>query len=92
MAKKVTNKYSPTEEEMKAMHICNNNNLAYIQQAVSNTQFCIVKYEIDDYLRLNYLPEDKTKLGSITNRLLFNDYDASKKVMELYVQHSKRFI
>ena len=92
MAKIKQNRYYPTEEEMKAMYICNKNNLAYIQQAVTSSEFCIVKFQIDDALRLSYLPVDKTKLGSITNRILLKDYDAAKKVMELYEQQAKRFI
>lgn len=85
MAKKQTEKYIPTDEEFKAMYLCNKNDLAYVIQALPhNTKYCIVKFEISDSLAYFTLKEKDVIIE-------FSEYDASKKVMELYTQHSKRF-
>lgn len=85
MAKQKVLKYTPTDEETKAMRICVNNDLAYVIQPIQNTKmYHVIKFQISDNLKIYTFEIDKTKIE-------FTEYEASKKVMELYTQHSKRF-
>jgi len=83
MAKSKTEIYSPSQEELNAMIICNRKDLAYIAQPIKNSKkYHIVKFQISNYLEVHTLKEKDVKIE-------FNEYDGLKKVMELYVQHSK---
>jgi len=85
MAKKQSEKYSPKEDEIQAMRLCWNNDLAYVIQPIQNSKmYHVIKFQISDNLKIYTFEIDKTKIE-------FTEYEASKKVMELYTQHSKRF-
>ena len=85
MAKKQTNKYIPTDEESKAMYICNSNDLAYIIQPIQNsTKYKVLKFQISNRLELFVYKEKYIEIE-------FSEYDATKKTMELYTLHAKRF-
>jgi len=85
MAKKQSEKYSPKEDEIKAMRVCWKNDLAYVIQPVQNSKmYYVIKFQISDNLIVHKLIENKIEVE-------FTEYEASKKVMELYTQHSKRF-
>ena len=85
MAKKQESTYSPTQEELQCSYICNKNDLAYVIQPIQNTKmYHVIKFQISDNLKIYTFEIDKTKIE-------FTEYEASKKVMELYTQHSKRF-
>ena len=83
MAKRQVNKYMPTSNEIECMNICLKNDLAYIVKPYK-TKYHIVKYQISNYKEVFYLKENDIKTE-------FTEYDALKKIMELYKQHSKRF-
>lgn len=85
MAKKQSEKYSPSEKEIQAMRICHRNDLAYVIQPIQNSKlYHVIKFQISDNLKI-YTFENENK------KVEFSEYDAGKKVMELYTQHSKRF-
>ena len=85
MAKKQTEKYSPKEDEIQAMRLCWKNDLAYVIQPIQTSKlYHVIKFQISDNLRIYTFEENKQKIE-------FTEYGASKKVMELYTQHSKRF-
>lgn len=84
MAKSKIEIYSPSQEELNSMLVCNRNDLAYIIQPIKNSKkYNIIKFQISNYLEVFTLKENDVKLE-------FNEYDGLKKVMELYTQHSKR--
>ena len=83
MAKKQTNKYIPTSSEIECMNICLENDLAYILKPFK-TKYHIIKYQISNYKEVFYLKENNIKTE-------FTEYDALKKIMELYKLYSKRF-
>ncbi len=85
MAKKQTEKYSPKEDEIQAMRLCWKNDLAYVIQPIQTSKlYHVIKFQISDNLIVHKLIENKIEVE-------FTEYEASKKVMELYTQHSKRF-
>lgn len=85
MAKKQSEKYSPKEDEIQAMRLCWKNDLAYVIQPIQTSKlYHVIKFQISDNLRIYTFEENKQKIE-------FTEYEASKKVMELYTQHSKRF-
>jgi hypothetical protein len=83
MAKRQTVKYMPTGAEIECMNICLENDLAYILKPFK-TKYHIIKYQISNYKEVFYLKENDIKTE-------FTEYDALKKIMELYKLHSKRF-
>ena len=85
MAKAKVLKYTPTDEETKAMRICVNNDLAYVIQPTQNAnRYRILKFKISNRLELFTYKENDIEIE-------FTEYDALKKTMELYKLHSKRF-
>jgi hypothetical protein len=85
MAKKQSEKYSPKENEIQAMRLCWKNDLAYVIQPVKNSiKYNVIKFQISNNLELHFLKDNNINVE-------FTEYEASKKVMELYTQHSKRF-
>lgn len=85
MAKKQIEKYIPTDEELQCCYICWKNDLAYVIQAVQNSKkYKVVKFQISNKLEVHTLKDNVQDLE-------FTEYDALKKTMELYTQHSKRF-
>ena len=85
MAKAKVLKYTPTDEETKAMRICVNNDLAYVIQPTQNAnKYRILKFKISNILELFTYKENNIEVE-------FTEYDALKKTMELYKLHSKRF-
>jgi hypothetical protein len=85
MAKKQIAKYTPTDEETKAMRICVNNDLAYVTQPTqSANRYRILKFQISNRLELFTYKENDIEVE-------FTEYDALKKTMEFYKLHSKRF-
>jgi hypothetical protein len=85
MAKVKQEKYSPSESELEAMRICVRNDLAYIIKPIQfSKMYHVIKFQITDNLKI-YTYELENK------KIEFTEYEASKKVMELYTQHSKRF-
>jgi hypothetical protein len=49
-----------------------------------SNKYWISKYSLNDLHRVIYLEENNV-------RKEFSQYEADKKIMELYTQHSKRF-
>ena len=85
MAKKQSEKYSPSEKEIQAMRICWKNDLAYVIQSIKDSsKYNVVKFQISNNLELHFLKDNNINVE-------FTEYEASKKVMELYTQHFKRF-
>ena len=82
MAKKKIEVYTPTLNELKAMYYCVSKNVAYSLEANKDKRFYIVKYIPSDYKNVIYL-KDKNK------KVEFNEYEATKKIMELYINQSK---
>ena len=85
MAKKQEQTYSPTDEELQCSYICHKNDLAYVIQPILNSKkYKVVKFQISNRLQVHTLKDNIQDLE-------FTEYDAFKKTMELYKQHSKRF-
>jgi hypothetical protein len=85
MAKKYEVTYKPTENEIQSMYVCNRNDLAYVIQPIQYTKkFKVVKFKISNRLEVHNYKENNIDVE-------FTEYDALKKTMELYTQHSKRF-
>jgi len=85
MAKKQSEQYSPKEEELKSMRICWKNDLAYVVQPVKDSnKYTVVKFKLSNIIEVHTFRENKIDVQ-------FTEYEASKKVMELYSLHSKRF-
>lgn len=85
--KKQPTRYHPTESEIQAMRICNLNDLAYIIQPIKDsTKYKIIKYKISNMLIDVFTMKENDLV------LEFDELEASKKIMELYTLHSKRFI
>jgi len=85
MAKKQIEKYIPKESEIKDMYLCFKNDLAYIMQPIKDSKkYKIVKFKISNRLEQYTYKENNIDIE-------FTEYDALKKTMELYTQHSKRF-
>lgn len=85
MAKAKVLKYTPTDEETKAMYKCVSNDLAYVIQPTHNAnKYRILKFQISNRLELFTYKENDVEIE-------FTEYDALKKTMELYKLHSKRF-
>jgi len=78
-------KFSPTEEDIKAMAVCWKNDLAYvIKPAKTANRYNIIKYQISNYKEIFYYKENNVNAE-------FTEYEGLKKTMELYKFHSKRF-
>ena len=85
MAKKQIEKYIPKESEIKDMYLCFKNDLAYIIQPIQYTKkYKVIKFKISNRLEQYTYKENNIDIE-------FTEYDALKKTMELYTQHSKRF-
>ena len=53
MAKKQLEKYSPKEDEIQAMRLCWNNDLAYVIQPIQNSKmYHVIKFQISDNLKI----------------------------------------
>ncbi len=85
MTKAKVLKYTPTDEETKAMRICVSNDLAYVIQPTQNAnKYHVLKFQISNRLELFTYKENDIEIE-------FTEYDALKKTMELYKLHAKRF-
>ena len=85
MAKVKEEKFSPTEQDLKAMSVCWKNDLAYvIKPAKTANRYNIIKYQISNYNEIFYYKENNVNAE-------FTEYEGLKKTMELYKFHSKRF-
>jgi hypothetical protein len=85
MAKVKEDKFSPTEEDIKAMAVCWKNDLAYvIKSAKKANRYNVIKYQISNYNEIFYYKENNVN-GE------FTEYEGLKKTMELYKFHAKRF-
>lgn len=82
MAKKKIEIYFVNYKEVDAMVYCVKRNVAYSLEANTNKKFYIVKYIPSDYKNVIYLKENNRKVE-------FSEYEATKKIMELYVNQSK---
>lgn len=82
MAKKKIEIYSPHYTEVNAMVYCVKKNVAYSLEATTDKRFYIVKYIPSNYKNIIYLKENNKKV-------CFNEYEATKKIMELYINQSK---
>lgn len=82
MAKKKIEVYFVNYKEVEAMVYCVKRNVAYSLEANTNKKFYIVKYIPSDYKNVIYLKENNKKVE-------FSEYDATKKIMELYKNQSK---
>ncbi len=82
MAKKKIQIYYPHYTEVNAMVYCVGKNVAYAVEPNKNKKFYIVKYIPSDYKNVIYLKENNKKVE-------FSEYEATKKIMELYVNQSK---
>jgi hypothetical protein len=85
MAKAKEVKFSPSEEDTKAMSICFKNDLAYVLKPSGNpNRYNVIKYQISNYKQVFYLKENNVNIE-------FTEYEGLKKTMELYKFHAKRF-
>jgi len=85
MAKKQLDKYIPTDEELQCSYICQKNDLAYVIQPIQKSKkYKVVKFQISKSLEVHTLKDNAQDLE-------LTEYEALKKTMELYKQHSKRF-
>jgi len=85
MAKVKEEKFSPTEQDLKAMAVCWKNDLAYvIKPAKTANRYNIIKYQISNYNEIFYYKENNVNAE-------FTKYEGLKKTMELYKFHAKRF-
>lgn len=85
MAKVKEVKFSPTEEDIKAMAVCWKNDLAYvIKPAKTANRYNVIKYQISNYNEIFYYKENNVNVE-------FTEYEGLKKTMELYKFHAKRF-
>lgn len=82
MAKRKIEIYQANYKEVDAMVYCVKRNVAYSLEAKKNKRFYIVKYIPSDYKNVIYLKENNKKVE-------FNEYEATKKIMELYINQSK---
>lgn len=82
MAKRKIEIYQANYKEVDAMVYCVKRNVAYSLEANTNKRFYIVKYIPTDYKNIIYLKENNKKVD-------FSEYEATKKIMELYVNQSK---
>ncbi len=82
MAKKKIEIYFVNYKEVEAMVYCVKRNVAYSLEANTNKKFYIVKYIPTDYKNVIYLKENNKKVE-------FSEYEATKKIMELYKNQSK---
>lgn len=82
MAKKKIEIYQANYKEVDAMVYCVKRNVAYSLEANTNKKFHIVKYIPTDYKNVIYLKENNKKVE-------FSEYEATKKIMELYINQSK---
>jgi hypothetical protein len=82
MAKRKIEIYQANYKEVDAMVYCVKRNVAYSLEANTNKRFYIVKYIPSDYKNVIYLKENNKKVE-------FNEYEATKKIMELYINQSK---
>jgi hypothetical protein len=82
MAKRKIEIYQANYKEVDAMVYCVKRNVAYSLEANTNKRFHIVKYIPSDYKNIIYLKENNKKVE-------FSEYEATKKIMELYVNQSK---
>lgn len=84
--KKQPVRYHPSENEIQAMRICNLNDLAYVIQPIKDsTKYKIIKYKISNMLIDVFTMKENNII------LEFDELEASKKIMELYLLQSKRF-
>jgi hypothetical protein len=85
MAKAKEVKFSPSEEDTKAMSICFKNDLAYVLKPSDNpNRYNVIKYQISNYKQVFYLKENNVNIE-------FTEFEGLKKTMELYKFHAKRF-
>ena len=82
MGKRKIEIYQANYKEVNAMVYCVKRNVAYSLEANTNKRFHIVKYIPSDYKNVIYLKENNKKVE-------FSEYEATKKIMELYVNQSK---
>jgi hypothetical protein len=82
MAKRKIEIYQANYKEVDAMVYCVKRNVAYSLEANTNKRFYIVKYIPSDYKNVIYLKENNKKVE-------FSEYEATKKIMELYINQSK---
>lgn len=82
MAKRKIEIYQANYKEVDAMVYCVKRNVAYSLEANKNKRFYIVKYIPTDYKNIVYLKENNKKVE-------FSEYEATKKIMELYINQSK---
>jgi len=82
MAKRKIEIYQANYKEVNAMVYCVKRNVAYSLEANTNKRFHIVKYIPSDYKNVIYLKENNKKVE-------FSEYEATKKIMELYINQSK---
>lgn len=82
MAKRKIEIYQANYKEVNAMVYCVKRNVAYSIEANKNKRFYIVKYIPSDYKNVIYLKENNKKVE-------FSEYEATKKIMELYINQSK---
>ena len=85
MSKKQEASYLPKESEIQSMYICIKNDLAYVIQPIQyKKKYKVIKFKISNRLEQYTYKENNIDIE-------FTEYDALKKTMELYTQHSKRF-
>lgn len=85
MAKVKEIKFSPSEQDNKAIRICFKNDLAYVlKPSKATNRYNIIKYQISNYKEIFFLKENNINVE-------FTEYEGLKKTMELYKFHAKRF-
>ena len=84
MFKKQQARYQPSHKQLNDMRICHQNSLAYVIVPAGSNKYWISKYSLNDLQNQIYLTENNV-------RTEFSQYEADKKIMELYSFHAKRF-
>jgi hypothetical protein len=82
--------YYPSELEVNAYKLCIKNNIAFCMTRISidNDLYYIERYDPKYYNKSDYLRIDFNKPYSFNNRLKLQEYDAWKKVFELYLMQA----
>jgi len=87
MAKKTQEKkYSPTQHQLAMSKFCHDIGIAIVVKPVTGQYnlFWVEIYIIGDKNSSKFLRIDLTKEDSVSNRQVFNEYDALDKCFEMY--------
>lgn len=86
MAKKEKIKFYPTQEQLMHSRFCHEIDIAVCIEAIPGRYgyYWVEKHFISDFKKKKYMRIDLTKKDTPSNRAVFNEIDAYKKVFEMY--------